>query len=187
MLTEIQNILKSKAIPETIASHNRFLPDNTEKIYGVKMPVINELAGKYKAGGFDLVQRLWKAGALEEKIMAIKMLGKIAKKDPERSLQLFKQFAANINNWVVCDALGMQALKPLVNSHQEVIFRMAKVFNCSKDPWQRRLSLVMVEWYTRKKEHHQQIKQLVKGLENDEEYYVKKAIVWINRNFEKKK
>ena len=115
------------------------------------------------------------------------MLGKIAKKDPERSLQLFKQFAANINNWVVCDALGMQALKPLVNSHQEVIFRMAKVFNCSKDPWQRRLSLVMVEWYTRKKEHHQQIKQLVKALENDEEYYVKKAIVWINRNFEKKK
>ena len=187
MLTEIQNILKSKATPETIASHNKFLPDNNEKIYGVKMPVINELAGKYKAGGFDLVQRLWKAGALEEKVLAIKMLGKIAKKDPERSLQLFKQFAANINNWVVCDALGMQALKPLVNSHQEVIFRMAKVFNCSKDPWQRRLSLVMVEWYTRKKEHHQQIKQLVKALENDEEYYVKKAIVWINRNFEKKK
>lgn len=187
MLKEIQNILKSKATPETIASHNKFLPDNNEKIYGVKMPVINELAGKYKAGGFDLVQQLWKAGALEERILAIKMLGKIARKDPEQSLQLFKQFSGNINNWAVCDALGMQALKPLVNSHQEEIFGIAKTYNRSKDPWQRRLSLVMVEWYTRKKELHPQIKQLVKALERDEDYYVKKAIVWINRNFEKKK
>ena len=187
MLTEIQNILKSKATSETIASHNKFLPDNSEKIYGVKMPVINELAGKFKAGGFELVQALWKAGALEEKVMAIKMLGKIAKKDPEKSLKLFDQFAKHINNWAVCDALGMQALKPLVNSHQEEIFRMAKGYNRSKDPWQRRLSLVMVEWYTRKKELHPQIKQLIKALEKDEEYYVKKAIVWINRNFEKKK
>lgn len=187
MLTEIQNILKFKASPETIASHNKFLPDNKEKVYGVKMPVINELAGKYKAGGFELAQRLWKAGALEEKILAIKILGKIARKDPPQSIQLFKQFAENINNWAVCDALGMQALKPLVNSHQEEIFRMAKAFNRSKDHWQRRLSLVMVEWYTRTKELHPQIKQLVKALKKDDEYYVKKAIVWINRNFEKKK
>ena len=81
----------------------------------------------------------------------------------------------------------MQFLRGIVKTHAETIFGMANKLNRSKDSWQRRLSLVMVEWYTRKKEHHQQIKQLVKALENDEEYYVKKAIVWINRNFEKKK
>jgi 3-methyladenine DNA glycosylase AlkD len=187
MLGEIQKILKANGTAETIVSHQKFLPTSTGKIYGVKMPLLNELAGKFKAGGFDLVKEIWEAGALEEKILAIKMLGKIARKDPAQSFRLVKHFAANINNWAVCDALGMQALKQLVNSHQDEIFRMAVSYNHSKDPWQRRLSLVMVEWYTRKKELHPRIKQLVKALERDEEYYVKKAIVWINRNFEKKK
>jgi len=45
----------------------------------------------------------------------------------------------------------------------------------------------MVEWYTRKKELRPEIIKLVKALKNDEEYYVKKAVVWINKNFEKEK
>ncbi|HRX95003.1 MAG TPA: DNA alkylation repair protein, partial [Chitinophagaceae bacterium] len=60
-------------------------------------------------------------------------------------------------------------------------------FSRSKNLWQRRLSLVMVEWYTRKKEHIPEIKELVASLENDKEYYVKKAVSWLKRNFEKKK
>jgi 3-methyladenine DNA glycosylase AlkD len=187
MLVEIQKILKSKGSAATIASIQKFVPDTNEKLYGVNMPVLNELAGKYKAGGFELVKELWQSGAFEEKILAIKMLGKIARKDPAQSFRLVKQFAGKINNWSVCDTIGMQALKQLVNSHQDEIFKMAGDFNRSKDPWQRRLSLVIVEWYTRKKELHPQIRQLVKALEKDEEYYVKKAITWINRNLEKKK
>ncbi|MBK5271780.1 MAG: DNA alkylation repair protein [Bacteroidia bacterium] len=64
---------------------------------------------------------------------------------------------------------------------------MAGQFNQSKNPWQRRLSLVMVEWYTRKGECQSAIKKLVKNLEDDKEYYVKKAVVWINKNFRKGK
>jgi len=45
----------------------------------------------------------------------------------------------------------------------------------------------LVEWYTRVKELHPEIKQLVKNLENDDEYYVKKAIVWIKKNIDKGK
>ena len=48
-------------------------------------------------------------------------------------------------------------------------------------------SLVMVEWYTRNNEYHDKIKALVKNLEKDDEYYVKKAVQWINKNFKKGK
>ena len=185
-LTEIQKILKSKATHEAKQAHEKFVPAK-EKIYGVRTPELNILAAQYKQGGFDLVEEIWKAGALEEKILALKMLGKIAKKDPERSLQLIKLFAKNIGNWAVCDAMGMQALKPIVKTHQKEIFDLARVYNHSKDFWQRRLSLVLVEWHTRIKKLHPEIKALVKNLENDDEYYVKKAIVWINKNFSKKK
>jgi len=185
-LKAIQQILKTKAIPEAKAAHERFVPGK-ERIYGVRTPVLNVLAAQFKAGGFELVEELWKAGVLEEKILAVKMLGKIAKKDPERSLKMTRLFAKNIGNWVICDSMGMQGLKPILTTHQEDIFKLARKFNNSKDPWQRRLSLVLVEWYTRVKELHPEIMRLVKNLENDEEYYVKKAVAWIKQNFAKGK
>lgn len=185
-LKEIQNLLTQNATVAAKASHQKLVPGN-ERIYGVRMPFLNELAIKYKGGGFDLAEELWKAGALEEKVLAIKLLDKIAKKDPERSLKMVQLFAKNIGNWAVCDAIGMQGLKPILKTHQKEIFALAKKYNSSDDFWQRRLSLVLVEWYTRIKALHPEIKKLVKNLENDNEYYVKKAIVWINKNFKKGK
>jgi 3-methyladenine DNA glycosylase AlkD len=187
LLKEIQKILKARATPEAKAAHKKFVPGTKEKIYGVRTPVLNDLAQQFKSGGFDLVEELWKAGALEEKILAVKMLGKIAKKDPQQSLKLTQLFAKNIGNWAVCDAMGMQGLKPILKTHQKEIFALASKYNSSKDFWQRRLSLVLVEWYTRVKALHPEIKKLVKNLENDEEYYVRKATVWIKKNFAKGK
>jgi 3-methyladenine DNA glycosylase AlkD len=43
----------------------------------------------------------------------------------------------------------------------------------------------MIEWYTRDGEAHQEINALVKNLEGDEEYYVRKAVAWIKRNLKK--
>jgi 3-methyladenine DNA glycosylase AlkD len=151
------------------------------------MPVINELAVKYKSGSFELAEELWKAGALEEKLLAVKILGKIAKKDPERSLKIIELFSRNIGNWAVCDAIGMQGLNPILKTHQEEIFDLARKYNQSPDFWKRRLSLVLVEWYTRVKSLRPEIKKLVRALENDDEYYVKKAITWISKNLEKGK
>ena len=185
-LKAIQKILKENSSPEARASHQKFVPGD-EKIYGVRMPFINELAGKYKEHGFDLIGDLWKAGAFEEKVLAIKLLGRIAKKDPDRSLRMVELFSRNIGNWAVCDAIGMQGIKPILKTHQQQIFDLARKYNQSPDFWKRRLSLVLVEWYTRIKSLHPEIKRLIRALENDDEYYVKKAIVWINKNLEKGK
>jgi 3-methyladenine DNA glycosylase AlkD len=185
-LKEIQKTLKANATPEAKAAYKKFVPGN-EMIYGVRTPFLNELANQFKTGGFELVEEIWNAGGLEEKLLAVKMLGKIAKKDPERSLKLIRHFAKNIGNWAVCDTMGMQGLKPIMKTHQHEIFALAWQYNSSKDFWQRRLSLVLVEWYTRIKALHPEIKKLVKKLEKDEEYYVKKAVVWIKKNFAKGK
>jgi 3-methyladenine DNA glycosylase AlkD len=44
---------------------------------------------------------------------------------------------------------------------------------------------VIIEVFTKDKSLHTEIIKRVMMLENDEEYYVKKAVVWIKRNFEK--
>jgi 3-methyladenine DNA glycosylase AlkD len=186
LLKQIQQKLKENAGAEAIEASKKFVPGTT-KVYGVRMPVLNALAQEYKTGSFDLIKQLWAAGAFEEKILAIKILEKIAHKDSAQSLQLLQHFANGIDNWAVCDALGMQGLKKMVGTHQQEIFSLAKKYNRSKNLWQRRLSLVMVEWYTRDKAAHAAINELVAALEDDEEYYVKKAVQWINRNLKKGK
>jgi 3-methyladenine DNA glycosylase AlkD len=185
-LKEIQKILSAKADPKNAAYFQKVAPGK-QKVYGVKTPELNLLTQQYNAYSFDLAKELWSSGALEEKIIAIKIIEKTGKKDPGKLLTLFKQFSKQIDNWAVCDGLGMQFLRGIVKTHSTEIFSLAAQFNRSKDPWQRRLSLVMVEWYTRIGEHHDAIKKLVKNLENDDEYYVKKAVVWINKNFKKGK
>jgi 3-methyladenine DNA glycosylase AlkD len=178
----IQHLLKENILPEAKAAHRQFVPGDI-KIYGVRTPVLDMLSKQFKSGGFELIKTLWDAGALEEQILAVKILQKIAKQDAKRSLQLIRHFAPGINNWAVCDAVGMQALQTIRKTHQAEIFALAKKYNRSKNFWERRLSLVLVEWFTRDKTLLPEIKQLVMALENDEAYYVKKAIVWINKNF----
>lgn len=183
-LSTIQKVLKANSSPEALEEQQKFVPGRL-KAYGVRMPVLNELSKQYKAGGFELAEQLWRSGMMEEKILAVKILGLVAKKDPERALKLIKRFAPGIDNWAVCDAMGMQGLKPILKTHQQEIFALAKKYNSSKNFWERRLSLVLVEWYTRVPELHPEIKKLIKPLENDPEYYVRKAVTWINKNFTK--
>ena len=185
-LKAIQKILREKSTPEGLVANQKFVPGSTRS-YGVRNPVLNELSVQFKTAGFELIKTLWDAGAYEEKIIAVKILQKIAKKDPERSLQLIQYFTPGIDNWAVCDTIGMQALQTIVKTHQKEIFALAKKYNRSANLWERRLSLVLVEWYTRDNTLHDEIKKLVKPLENDKEYYVKKAVVWINKNFSKGK
>lgn len=185
-LTEIQKILTEKGDKNNIAFLEKMVPGR-QKTYGVKTPELNALAKQYKSYSFDLARELWASGALEEKIIAIKIVEKTGKTDPALTIKLFKQFAKSIDNWAVCDGLGMQFFRGIVKTHRDEIFAIAHEFSQSKDPWQRRLSLVMVEWYTRHSDQHTEIKQLVKTLQNDDEYYVKKAVAWIRRNFEKGK
>jgi 3-methyladenine DNA glycosylase AlkD len=185
-LKEIQSVLSSKAAKGNAEFFLKMVPGQ-QKIYGVKTPDLNLLAQQYKTYSFALAEELWKSGALEEKIIAIKIIEKTGKTDPTKLLRLFKQFSRSIDNWAVCDGLGMQFLRGVVKTHASEIFAVAAEFNHSRDPWQRRLSLVMVEWYTRMKQYHPEIKKLVKELENDDEYYVKKAVIWIKKNFAKGK
>ena len=184
LLKQIQKELKDYSTPEAKAAAMKFVP-NAEMVYGIRTPVLNLLAKKYKEGGFDLVKELWGSGAFEEKLLAAKLLNVICKRDPLLSLKLVAGFSKDISDWAVCDTVGMQSLKPVAKKIQKEIFELSAKLIKSKNLWERRLSLVIIEVFTKDKSLHPEIIKRVKMLENDEEYYVKKAVVWIKRNFEK--
>jgi len=184
LLKQVQKELKAHSTPEAKAATMKFVP-NAEKIYGIRTPVLNLLTKKYKEGGFGLAKELWGSGAFEEKLLAAKLLNVICKRDPLLSLKLVAGFSKDISDWAVCDAVGMQSLKPVAKKIQKEIFDLSAKLVKSKNLWERRLSLVIIEVFTKDKSLHPEIIKRVKMLENDEEYYVKKAVVWIKRNFDK--
>ena len=184
LLRQVQDELKEHSTPEAKAAALKFVP-NAENVYGIRTPVLNIMAKKYKEGGFDLVKELWDSGAFEERLLAAKLLNVICKKDPSLSLKLVGSFSKDISNWAVCDTIGMQSLKPVAKKIQKEIFDLSARLVKSKNLWERRLSLVIIEVFTKDNSLQAEIMRRVKLLENDEEYYVKKAVVWIKTNFEK--
>jgi len=71
----------------------------------------------------------------------------------------------------------MQALKPVAKKIQEETFNLSAKLLKSKNLWERRLSLVIIEVYTKDKSLQPEIMKRVRALENDDEYYVKKQLI----------
>src|SRR6185436_6264165 len=132
LLKQVQKELQANSTPEAKAAALKFVP-NAQRIYGLRTPVLNVLAKKYKEGGFGLVNELWNSGAFEEKLLAAKMLNVICKKDPELSLKLVARFSKDISDWAVCDAIGMQSLKPVAKKIQKEIFDLSAKLIKSKN------------------------------------------------------
>jgi 3-methyladenine DNA glycosylase AlkD len=184
--SSIQEQLVSLSTEATKSSIQKFVP-GSQKVYGVKMPLLNELCKQLKEGGFSLVYTLWQSGSFEEKMLAAKLINKLAKKEPAEALAAVKKFSNDIQDWAVCDTLGMQSLKPIAVSHIKEIFALAKKLNRSKNFWQRRLSLVLIEVYAKDENMHDAINTLLQPLKTDKEYYVKKAVEWIGKSMKKSK
>ena len=181
-LPQLQQGLRQLATSEAREAARKFVPD-VQRVYGIRMPLLNALARELKNEITPaFIQTLWQSGAFEEKVLAAKLIGKIAKKHPETSLRMVDEFSLTIHDWVVCDTLGMQSLKPIAASHQKEIFALAARLNRSENLWQRRLSLVLVEVFTKQPGLHPQINLLIQNLHTDREYYVKKAVAWLKRN-----
>lgn len=184
MLSDIQQTLLDNAEPE-FAEKMKTVALGAKRIYGVRMPVLNEIAKTAKQGGFELVQQLWDAGAYEERMLAAKLLHKVAKTDPDKAIQLVKKYSEEIDNWALCDTLGMQSLKAINKIRAAAIFDLSKSLSKSKLMWQRRLSMVLLEDFCKQPHLHKTIQEMVDQHKGDKEYYIKKAVIWLEASLKK--
>jgi len=179
-LLEIRKALKNQANGKVRESTKKFNP-TVKRNYGVKLPVLNDLANRFKGGGFRIVEALWKSGIFEEQLLAAKILGKICKSNPEKSLSLIKKFVKEISDWAVCDTLATQGIRKIAKIKQKEIFKLSERLINSPNLWQRRFALVILINYAKDRKLRNQIKKFIKLVENEKEYYVRKAINWLEK------
>jgi len=97
-------------------------------------------------------------------------------------LKLVKKFVKDIVDWAVCDTLATQGIRPITKIKQKEIFELSKKLVKSKNLWERRFGIVLLINFKKEKHWKKEIEAIIKPLENDKEYYVKKAIDWIKRS-----
>ena len=184
-LAEIRRALRAAATPEAAAASRKFVPTSVE-VYGVRLPVINDLARQHKEGGLPLVRALWKSGAFEECLLAAKILGAAARKHPEQTIALLEEFSSSIKDWAVCDTLGMQSVKPIAKKHQDAVLNSAKRLVAMPAMWQRRLGIVLLTHYAKEPARRAEVQQIVRPLRPEKEHYIKKALAWLDRDLNAK-
>lgn len=180
-LSSIKQELVAKSDSKAKAAFKEFIPAS-QRVYGVLVPFLNQIAKEHREGGFELAEALWKAGAFEERVLAAKVLGKSCKNDPDRAIKLAKRFARQIRDWVVCDTLGMQGLRAIASTKRQELLAWSNDLAKSKNPWERRLALVLLTNFIKDKGSYPQIKKTLVRLSDDKAHYVKKAAEWIQRD-----
>ena len=183
-LIEIQKILRKKANKKAKQSVKKFI-SSARKVYGVKNLLLNEIVKKIKKPSFELVERLWKSGYLEERILAAKILGKFGRKEPEKSLQLVKKWSSSISNWAICDILATQGIRGIARIKREEIFNLSERLIKSKNFWRRRFAIILLIELNRNGFSKAKIRKLLKEVKRDKEYYVKKAMDWLRSELNK--
>jgi len=179
-ISSIKQALAAMSDEKAKGAVRKFIP-TSQHVYGVRVPLLNQIAKEHREGGFELAEALWKSGAFEEKLIAAKLLGSSCKKDPDRTLTLAKKFAPQITDWAVCDTLGMQGVKGIALAKQTELFAWSNKLVKSKNLWERRLALVLLTHFVKDKNSRAQIDKTLARVRGDKEHYVKKAVEWLQR------
>jgi len=183
-LSEIRKILRENSDEKVKLSCLKFIP-SCKKFYGVKIPLLEKVAKKIKEPNFDLVESLWKGKFFEEKMLAVKILAKICKKNSERALKLLKKFSKNISDWAICDTLATQGTRKIVKEKTQEIFNLSKKLIYSRNFWQRRFGIVLLLELYRQGFDKKKVENLLKIVEGDKEKYIRKVVVWLKNELKK--
>jgi 3-methyladenine DNA glycosylase AlkD len=183
-VSSIKQALAAQSDEKAKGAVRKFIP-TSQHVYGVRLPLLNQIAKEHRDGGFELAEALWKSGSFEEKLLAAKLIGGSCKKDPDRALTLAKKFAAQICDWAVCDTLGLQGVKGISLQKQIELFAWSNKLVKSKNLWERRLGLVLLTHFVQDRNSRAQIEETLARLGGDKEHYVKKAVAWLQRDLRK--
>jgi len=143
-------LLNSLGSKEQAAGARRFIPGMGES-YGVPVPALRVIAAELAKWGqshpdqiFAMVERMWRNGSRDERVIAAKVLERLGKRQWERTLEVAASFVGSIRNWEECDQLGCFGLRSIVQRHPEAVLPRCLTWAQDQDKWTRRFGVVVM-------------------------------------------
>ncbi|MFL6230015.1 MAG: DNA alkylation repair protein [Pyrinomonadaceae bacterium] len=183
-LAAIRRRLATESDEGAKKSFRKFVP-TSQRVYGVRVTVLNEIVKQHGAADFALIEALWQAGAFEERLLAAKMLGRAGRQEPDHALRLIERFCAGVGDWAVCDTLATQGARGIVKTGRTELLDLSQRLVVSDNFWERRFAVVLLTNYARDETAREAVERIARVVADDSEYYVKKAVEWLDRDLKK--
>lgn len=154
--------------------HSSLCP-NIDKIIGVRMPELREMAKKISIQNYVKFLNEGQEEYYEELVLKGLVIG-YANISIEETLKYLKKFVPKINSWAVCDTTCSN-LK-ITKKYMSEMWEFLKQYLVSKNEYEIRFVIVMYLNYYLTDEYIDEILQEIDKIKNDD-YYVKMAIAWL--------
>jgi len=190
----LHDLLRSLGSEERAAGARHYIPGMGET-YGVPLPALRVIAAELAKWGhrhpeaaFALLERLWRNGSREERIIAAKMLERLGKREPEKTLELAASFVGDIRNWEECDQLACFGLRNVVQRHSDMVLPRCQEWVRSEDKWVRRFGVAVLTSLPRDKAYRPSEREfaILDAVMADEAREVQDAVAWALREIGKR-
>jgi 3-methyladenine DNA glycosylase AlkD len=185
-IEDIRKDLISNADEKTKKSGEKFFKEPVV-MYGVKSAIVSRISRehyknlpeKHKPEVFDLCEKLWQSGLMEESFIACNWSWFIRKEFEPTDFELFAVWIDSyVNNWASCDTFCNHTVGTLIEMFPDQITGL-KEWARSKNRWMRRASAVSLIVPARKGKFLKEIIELADILLTDSDDMVQKGYGWM--------
>ncbi len=186
ILIKIRNQLKNNIDEKAKATSQYFFKEKI-KFYGVKTAIVAKISrenfkslnNKTKSDIFNLCDKLWQSGYIEESFIACKWSYFMHKDYEPDDFDIFEKWIDTyVNNWASCDTLCNHTVGEFIEMYPEYLLRL-KTFTASENRWMRRASAVSLIIPARKGKFLNDIFEIANKLLIDNDDLVQKGYGWM--------
>ena len=149
VIEKIRKELKLNSDEKTRQSGERFFKEAI-KLYGVKTAIVGNIGKKYfqeikdknKQEIFELCEKLWQSGFMEESFIACNWSYNVHKFFEPKDFQIFENWLKKyVSNWASCDTFCNHTTGTFIEMYPQFVNHL-KIWAKSKNRWVRRAAAV---------------------------------------------
>ena len=167
--------LRELSNPDDAAGALRYFKDvGTDKFLGIRAPVLRALSREYHNMPFPEIARMLDSPWHEERSLALMILVRRYRKEPDEVYSLYFEKMDRIDNWDLVDI----SARDIVGAHGDraVLDELPK----SKSIWKRRIAIVATQYFIKRNEFADTLR-IAETLLHDPEDLIHKAAGWMLR------
>lgn len=186
ILGELRQELKQSSEPENRKSGKTFFKEEVQ-LYGVKTATITKIAKKYfnemseqkKSEIFELCEKLWQSGFMEESFIACNWVYALREDYEPKDFSIFEKWLHQyVTNWASCDTLCNHTIGSFIEMYPEYLSEL-KQWTKSENRWVRRGSAVTLIIPAREGKFLKEVLDIADLLLTDDDDLVQKGYGWL--------
>jgi 3-methyladenine DNA glycosylase AlkD len=186
IISAIRKDLKNNSDEKTREAGMHFFKEQI-KFYGVKSAIVHKISkdhfkvvkGKTKFEIFDLCEKLWQSGYIEESFIACNWSYFLHRNYEPADFKTFEKWVGTyVSNWASCDTLCNHTIGEFIEMYPEYVAQL-KLFTKSDNRWMRRAAAVTLIIPAKKGKFLKDILEIADLLLLDKDDLVQKGYGWM--------